>query len=242
MTGWFSRARGFRTLLTGLMPEWETMTETRLLATTTTGRYLVEPAAQPGAPFLVGFHGYAQRAEHLLEDLRRIPGAAGWNLVAVQALHRFYNPKSREVVGSWMTSLDREQVIEDNISYVRRVVAELREERGNGKLVFAGFSQGAAMAWRAAARCGPCHGLVVLGGDLPGDVAQVVALALPPVLLGRGEQDAFYTGPQLEMDLAGLKSLGVRAEVVRFEGGHEWGAGFLTAAGRFLERVKGTLP
>jgi predicted esterase len=118
------------------------------------------------------------------------------------------------------------------------VVAELRAERGDGKLVFAGFSQGAAMAWRAAARCGPCHGLVVLGGDLPGDVAQVRPLVLPPVLLGRGEQDPFYTGPQFEKDLAALESLGFQAEAVRFDGGHEWGSGFLAAAGRFLERIR----
>jgi len=215
------------------------MIETHLLTTTTTGRYLVEPALQPEAPLLVGFHGYGQRAEHLLDDMRRIPGAAGWTLVAVQALHRFYGTKTREVVGSWMTSLDRDQAIEDNVSYVRRVVAELRAERGNGRLVFSGFSQGAAMAWRAAARCGPCHGLVVLGGDLPGDVAQVHSLVLPPVLLGRGEQDAFYTGPQMERDLAAIESLGFHAEVVRFAGGHEWGSGFLTAVGRFLERISG---
>jgi len=214
------------------------MTETRLLATATTGRYLVEPARHPGAPFLVGFHGYAQRAEHLLEDLLRLPGAGDWNLVAVQALHPFYSPKTREVVSSWMTSLDRDRAIEDNVAYVRRVVAELRAERGHGRLVFAGFSQGAAMAWRAAARCGPCQGLLVLGGDLPRDVARTPGLALPPVLLGRGEQDTFYTAPNLDGDLAALEALGCRPEAVRFEGGHAWAPGFLAAAGRFLERVR----
>src|SRR5208283_2019971 len=101
------------------------MTETRLISTAITGRYLVEPAPQAGAPLLVGFHGYGQRAEHLLEELRRIPGAAGWTLVAVQALHRFYSPKTQEVVGSWMTSLDRDQAIEDNLAYVLGVLAEL---------------------------------------------------------------------------------------------------------------------
>ena len=223
------------------MPAKEAMTEIRLLSTTTTGRYLVEPALQPGAPLLVGFHGYGQRAEHLLEALRRIPGAPGWTLVAVQALHSFYSPKTREVVGSWMTSLDRDQAIEDNVAYLMRVVAELRAERGDCKLVFAGFSQGAAMAWRAAARCGPCHGLVILGGDLPGDVARIQSLVLPPVLLGRGDQDPFYTGPQLEKDLAVLGSMGLQVEVARFQGGHEWGPGFLVAASRFLERVRGNL-
>jgi len=214
------------------------MIETHLLSTTITGRYVVEPGLQPEAPLLVGFHGYGQRAEHLLDELRRIPGAEGWTLVAVQALHRFYRPKTREVVGSWMTSLDRDQAIEDNVSYVQRVVAELRAERGSGKLVFVGFSQGAAMAWRAAARCERCHGLVILGGDLPGDVAQIHPMVLPPVLLGRGEQDTFYTGPQIDRDTAALESLGCLAEVVHFEGGHEWGSGFLIAVGRFLERVR----
>lgn len=213
------------------------MIETHLLSTTITGRYVVEPGLQPEAPLLVGFHGYGQRAEHLLDELRRIPGAEGWTLVAVQALHRFYRPKTREVVGSWMTSLDRHPAIADNLAYVSRVVAELRGTGGNGKLVFAGFSQGAAMAWRAAARCGPCHGLVVLGGELPGDMAQAEAPALPSVLLGRGDQDPFYTGAQLEHDLASLHAMGVRAEAVRFEGGHAWGPGFLMAAGRYLERI-----
>ena len=220
------------------MRPWGTMTETRLLSTATTGRYLLEPAPQPGAPTLVGFHGYGQRAEHLMAELRRIPGAEGWNLVAVEALHPFYSPKTREVVASWMTSSNREHAIEDNVAYVRRVVAQLRAEAGRGPLVFAGFSQGAAMAWRAAARCGPCDGLIVLGGDLPRDVAEAPDLDLPPVLLGRGDRDGFYPLAQLEQDLAALEALGVQAEVVHFEGGHEWGSGFLGATGPFLERVR----
>jgi predicted esterase len=218
------------------------MTETRTLSTAIQGRYLVEPAYQTSGgdtPLLVGFHGYAQNAEHLLEALRRIPGTAGWTLVAVQALHRFYSAKTREVVGSWMTSLDREQAIQDNLAYVARVVVELRAEWGQGPLVFAGFSQGAAMAWRAALHCGPCQGLVLLGGDLPGDVAEAAVLDLPPTLIGRGERDNLYTAPQLARDLAVLEARGFTPEVANFDGGHEWGPGFLTAVGHFLEKVQG---
>jgi predicted esterase len=218
------------------------MTETRTLSTATLGRYLVEPATQASggdAPLLVGFHGYAQNAEHLLEELRRIPGAAGWTLVAVQALHRFYSAKTREVVGSWMTSQDREAAIQDNLAYVARVLAELRTEWGQGPLVLTGFSQGAAMAWRAAVHCGPCQGLVILGGDLPRDVAEIPDLHLPPMLLGRGERDGLYRAEQLAKDLAVLDGRGFTPEVVRFEGGHEWGAGFLSAVGHFLEGVPG---
>jgi predicted esterase len=191
------------------------------------------------APLLMGFHGYGQNAEHLLVDLRRIPGAAGWTLVAVQGLHRFYSPKTREVVSSWMTSLDRDQAIQDNLAYVARVISELRIDRGAGKLVFAGFSQGAAMAWRAAVHCGPCQGLIVLGGDLPQDVAETPALELPLTLIGRGERDSLYTAPQLAKDLAVLEARGLQAEVVSFDGGHEWGPGFLDVAGRFLKAIQG---
>lgn len=215
------------------------MTQTHLITTPTTGRYLMDPAPQAAAPLLVGFHGYAQRAEDLLEDLRRIPGAATCTLVAVQALHRFYSPKAHRVVGSWMTSLDRDRAIEDNLAYVRNVIADLRRQGASGALLFAGFSQGAAMAWRAAAHGGPCAGLIILGGDLPEDVAGSPALALPPVLLGRGLRDTFYTAPQLEKDLAALEALDCRPERVAFEGGHEWGPDFLEAAGRFLARLSG---
>ena len=226
------------------------MTETHTLSASTMGRYLVEPASRPvplgDTPLLVGFHGYGQNAEMLMEDLRRIPGAAGWTLVSVQALHRFYNTKTQVVVGSWMTSLDRDQAIKDNLAYVGSVIAELRAglrpelgaEMGGGKLVFAGFSQGAAMAWRATARFSPCDGLIVLGGDLPRDVAEAATLTLPPILLGRGDRDTFYTADQLAKDLTVIEARGLQVETLRFEGGHEWHPSFLDAAGRFLERIR----
>lgn len=215
------------------------MTEIHTLSTATVGRYLVEPASprSSAAPMLVGFHGYGQNAEILLEDLRRIPGAAQWTLISVQALHRFYNSRTQAIAGSWMTSLDRGQAIADNLAYVTRVIAELRAEGRTGKLVFAGFSQGAAMAWRAAAHL-PCQGLLVLGGDLPKDVSEATQLVLPPLLLGRGERDTFYPADQLTRDLARLHVLGFHPESLTFDGGHEWGAGFLDGAARFLERIR----
>ena len=215
------------------------MTETRILSATTVGRYLLEPGTKASFPLLVGFHGYGQNAETLLRELRRIPGATTCNLVSVQALHRFYNTKSQEVVGSWMTSLDRKQAIEDNVAYVNQVIAALHAEVGGGKLVFVGFSQGAAMAWRAAARCGPCEGVIVLGGDLPQDVIEAPDLCLPPALIGRGERDSWYTAEKLASDLAVLEKRGCHAEAIRFDGGHEWGQAFLEAAGRFLEPILG---
>src|SRR5436190_8550298 len=106
-----------------------TMTETRLIETTTHGRYLVRRGSRR---MLIGFHGYAENAERHLAELEKIEGAAEWTLVAVQALHPFYT-RSEEVVANWMTRQDREIAIADNINYVRRVVDELQPR---DKLVF----------------------------------------------------------------------------------------------------------
>ena len=57
---------------------------------------------------------------------------------------------------------------EDNIAYVVAVVERLRDESPGsveGALVLAGFSQGVAMAYRAAANLGAhCRGVIALVG------------------------------------------------------------------------------
>jgi hypothetical protein len=47
-------------------------------------------------------HGYAQNAEVMLEDARRIPGVAEWRVASIEMLHLFY-ARDQVVVASWMT-------------------------------------------------------------------------------------------------------------------------------------------
>jgi len=216
----------------------EAAVHARVLPVQTLGRYLIED--RPGQlPLLVGFHGYRENAEAHLEQLRRLPNVARFRVAAVQALHRFYNTKTGEVVGSWMTKLDREQAIADNLAYVARVIEEIEREHGPAsRLVYAGFSQGAAMAYRAAARgVRPCHGLVVLGGDMPPEVASDASVTLPPVLIGRGTLDSWYTEEKMARDLDALRARDTTVETLVFAGGHDWSDEFRSAAGRFLLRV-----
>jgi len=203
------------------------------------GRYLLEvPAEAEGAPLLVGFHGYGENAERHLEELRRIPGASRFVLCAVQALHPFYN-KSGEVIACWMTRLDREQAIEDNVRYVASVVSRVRQDLPvSERLVYLGFSQGAAMAYRAAAGAGhPCQGLVVLGGDVPPELEQLDLSRFPPVLLGRGSSEEWYDAAKMEHDVEILRSRRVDVRPLIFQGGHEWTDEFRAAAGEFLREV-----
>lgn len=199
------------------------MTEIRLVETPVHGRVLFR--AGPPERLLVGFHGYAETAEIHLRELEKIPGAKAWSLAAVQALHPFYVRSTQEVVASWMTRLDREAAIADNIEYVRRVLALLPPAR---TVVFAGFSQGAAMAWRAAAAFA-CAGVIVLGGDIPPELS--ADAKLPPALIGRGLRDDWYTDEKLKEDLSFLSG---HARTCEFDGGHEWTDEFRSAAGLFL--------
>ena len=138
-----------------------------------------------------------------------------------------------------MTSLDRELAIEDNLAYVACVLEEVeREFRLAPGLVYVGFSQGAAMAYRCAARIPrPCQGVVVLGGDVPPDVADDPKASLPPVFIGRGTADTWYTEAKHARDLEVLRGRGASVEALVFDGGHEWGPAFVEAAGRFLEQA-----
>ena len=180
---------------------------------------------------IVGFHGYAERAETHLEQLHKIEGTAGWSLAAVQSLNRFYT-RAGDIVGNWMTSLARELAIADHVDYVRRVVAAVPPAK---TLVFFGFSQGGAMAARAAAAI-PCAGLIILGGDLPPDV-KVESVRLPPLLLARGTSDDWYTEEKFKNDLNFLERRKAAHQTLVFEGGHEWTDAFRAAATEFLNAL-----
>ena len=224
---------------------------------TTHGRVLIEDTTGD-AGWVIAFHGYGQNADDILRDVRRIPGIERWNVASVQALNRFYT-RDEGVVASWMTRQDRELVIEDNLAYVDtaidRVIADLPSSLQASKspslqgsqaprLVLAGFSQGAAMAYRAGflGRHRPA-GIIALGGDVPPEVVARLPRRSSPgrveegprVLVGAGKNDRWYTADKVDHDVAFLRSCGVDHEVVRFDGGHEWNEAFCVAVGNWLQ-------
>ena len=204
----------------------------------THGRYLVRVPRIAGPwPLLGGFHVYAENAGDHMDALQAIPGTETWLLVSIQALHPFYTRKDR-VVGSWMTRDERELAIADNIDYVGRVLTRVRAEyQTSTTLIFAGFSQGGAMAYRAAVNY-PSNGLIVLAADVPPDILEHRTVPLPPLLLGRGAKDDWYTEEKEAADHAMLARIGARVDTCHFDGGHEWTDSFCAAAAAFLRRVR----
>ena len=211
------------------------------VAALTHGRYLLSLPASgsaKGAPVLIGFHGYGENAESMLAELRRIPGADEWVICSIAALHRFYRVKTGEIVGSWMTKQDREQMIEDNVRYVTSIVMQvLNVWETSGIVLLAGFSQGAAQTYRTASSYyGPgCSGMIILAGDVP---PEIDASILPPILIGRGTQDEWYSEEKMKKDLDVLEKAEAQVETCIFDAGHVWTDEFREAAGRFLVRIQ----
>jgi len=207
-----------RTIVPALMFEIHTPT------VSTHGRYIVEPPRTEPAPVLVGFHGYAEDAEAQLERLRTIPGVESWLVVSIQGLHRFYRGRDRAVVASWMTRQDRELLIADNLAYVTAVLEEIkRHHQVTGAVVFAGFSQGVAMAFRSACRLPePATAVIAVGGNVPPELDRDALARIPAALVGRGVRDEAYAKKTWQDDQSRLRAAGVDVRAKTFGCGHEW--------------------
>jgi predicted esterase len=212
---------------------------TRSIPTQTHGRILVEDAADSlSGRLLVAFHGYGESAYAALDAARRIPGVPErWRVLAIQALHRFYTRDQRQVIASWMTRQDRDDAIADNIAYVDAAIQSELDRAPAQTIAFVGFSQGVAMAYRAAMfGRHSAQAIVALAADIPPEIKQAggVRKPWPRVLIGVGTKEEYYSAGKLAEDTAFLASHRVTHEVCRFEGGHEWTNEFLGAAGRWL--------
>ncbi len=206
-----------------------------VVPTVTHGRVLVRDARAAAARgVIVAFHGYMENAAIQMKRLEDIPGAAAWTLVAVQALHRFYKGRSEEVVASWMTREDREEAIADNLEYVAAAL-DLVPHDDATRIIYAGFSQGVPMAFRAA-MLGRDRGAAVIavGGDVPPELLADPSVVFPPVLVLRASRDEWYTPAKHEADVAALTRRAVDFHVVTYDAAHEWNAAVGEAIAAFI--------
>jgi predicted esterase len=216
--------------------------ERLLIPALTHGVTLVRSAhAAASRGLLVGFHGYMETAAIQMARLDAIPGADRWTRVSIEGLHRFYRGRSQDVVASWMTSADREVAIADNLAYVEAALDEVPHDSATA-IVYCGFSQGVAMAFRAGlvGRV-RARAIVAVGGDVPPELLTDAGVKYPPVLFARGTRDEWLTQPKFDADLSALSSRGAPAHAVHYDGGHEWNAEVAAAIGRFLAPVAAPL-
>ncbi len=212
--------------------------EVQLVPTITHGRVLVRSArAAARRGLLVGFHGYMENAAIQMKRLEEIPGASAWTVVSVQGLHRFYRGRTDEVVASWMTREDREVAIADNLAYVAAALDDVSRDDST-RIVYAGFSQGVAMAFRAGVLGRDrASGVIAIGGDVPPELLADRSVRFPPVLLARGARDEWLTQETFDADVAALTDRSASFQPVVYDGAHEWNGAVSTAVGEFRARL-----
>ena len=136
-----------------------------------------------------------------------------------------------------MTRQDREFAITDNVAYVTKCIDAVRAEWPTlPKVVFAGFSQGVAMAFRAAVNTSPgvIAGVISVGGDVPPEITPSELTRVSAALIARGSGDPLYGKEKFTDDERRLRESSVRLQILEFNGGHEWSNELVEAASRFL--------
>lgn len=209
--------------------------EIHSVAAITHGRVLMRRAAEARG-IIIGFHGYLETAAIQLARLESIPGADRWNLLSVQGLHRVYRGRTKDVVASWMTSQDREAAIADNVAYAAAALSVATLEPP-AAVVYAGFSQGGAMAFRAALHGNAAGGIISVGADVPPELLADPSATFPPVLFAHAEHDEWFTKERHDGDVASLVARGVDVTPLVYGGGHDWTPEVSEAAARWLERL-----
>jgi predicted esterase len=136
-----------------------------------------------------------------------------------------------------MTREDRETAIADNLAYVRTALDEVPHDRST-RVVFTGFSQGVAMAFRAAV-LGVEGGsaIAAIGGDVPPELLADSSLRFPPVMFARGTRDEWLTQTKFDRDVSSLRARGASLTPLVYEGAHEWNAEVSDAIGAFLKSI-----
>ena len=196
--------------------------------------YRLGPDSQDVREVWLVCHGYGQLARYFLRPFRTVT-AAQRLVVAPEGLSRFYldsHTGAYDRIGAtWMTRDDRLNEIDDQVTFLDAVLAEVADGRGPFRLGVLGFSQGAATAARwldrsplLATRGWRPARFVVWGADLPHDLD--LADAGPRWLSGAdlhrviGDEDEYATPDRVRAARERLDAAGVSYRHVPYAGGH----------------------
>ena len=177
-------------------------------------------------------HGYGQLASRFIRRFGVIDNGRRL-VVAPEALSRFYltggtGPHSDgdKVGASWMTREGRDSEIADQVTYFDLVRERVVSGGASGaRWIGFGFSQGAAVICRWAARTAdPPAQLVLWGSGVPADLLEGdgrAGLVRASVTIVMGAQDPIADGGRVEAHKGELDAAGIAYRFVSYEGGHD---------------------
>ena len=172
-------------------------------------------------------HGYGMLSEYFIKKFNCIINDKTL-VIAPEAPNRFYLGNNYSRVGaSWMTKLDREQEISDNILFFDKLFSIIKKEIGhdNFKLNTLGFSQGgpALVRWLMSNKLNT-NSLILWGSDIPKDSlvfenkSRWNSMNLK-IVIGRNDE---YINEEMKQEFVGVvKSYGLKYDLIEYEGGHK---------------------
>ena len=172
-------------------------------------------------------HGYGQLAAHFIEHFDVLKSRSRL-FVAPEGLSKFYlNGFSGRIGATWMTKEDRLHEIEDYVSYLDAVYADIKKSlhAAPAKIVLLGFSQGTAAVCRWIGKGGiRADHLVIWAGGIPPEFYSDAAmqpfrdLTLSFVI---GSEDEIANSEAVAEQKAVLEKFNVPFNVFTFAGGHQ---------------------
>ena len=172
-------------------------------------------------------HGYGMLSEYFIKKFECILNDSTV-VIAPEGSNRFYLENNYYRVGaSWMTKLDKEKDIEDNISFIQTLYSNIIDEIGhtNFKLNTLGFSQGGATLVRwIMSNSITIDSLILWGSDIPKDCLtkeKKSRWTLIDVKLVIGNQDEYINEENKQKVIDLISSYGLKYELVEYEGSHK---------------------
>lgn len=171
-------------------------------------------------------HGYGQLARFFHRKFKVFDPEDNY-LIFPQGLSKFYLPGHQRVGATWMTKEDRLTEIDNQYTYLDKVLRdELGEDLSGYDLHFFGFSQGVATILRYLVhRQIPVSKLTLWAGGIPPELTSEDFKFLPAdvsVQLLLGDKDQYYTSESYREHVNKAKELmGNAVQFTIFSGGHD---------------------
>ena len=172
-------------------------------------------------------HGYGMLSEYFIKKFECILNEKTV-VIAPEGSNRFYlNNNYSRVGASWMTKVDKEKDIEDNISFIETLYTKIVDDIGhnNFKLKTLGFSQGGATLVRwIMSNSIKVDSLILWGSDIPQDSltnqnkSRWSSINIKIVI---GKKDEYISDENKKKVIDAVNSYGLSYKLIEYDGPHK---------------------
>ena len=172
-------------------------------------------------------HGYGMLSEFFIKKFECILNEKTV-VIAPEGSNRFYlNNNYSRVGASWMTKVDKEKDIEDNISFIETLYTKIVDDIGhnNFKLKTLGFSQGGAtlVRWIMSSSL-KVDSLILWGSDIPKDsliTQNKSRWSSMNIKIVIGKKDEYISDENKKKVIDAVNSYGLSYKLIEYDGPHK---------------------